>query len=304
MHTNLAARRIGTVIPFPWFLSKGRVMMMTLRRERPPAAAPRAPGRESEQSFDAAFVALLPTVRAFARRLAKSDADDIAQGAILRAWAAHSSYAPGTNLKAWLLTILHNQVYSEARRNGRTEAMAPEIIENILVYHDDPASRGVLDAFMLLPEDEREILMLAGPGGLTYQEMAARFACPVCAVKSRLSRARASLAHRLAVVKKPAGRKLQRRSAVAGRTRPLERRGSEPDSPAGTGSRDDQRSCYRRKAGPGLQTTDGGCVRASVSAEEKGGGNAGWIVHDVSHDPVSSSSSPSRTLRSYSRTLR
>jgi RNA polymerase sigma-70 factor (ECF subfamily) len=307
MLINLAARRIGTVIPFPWFLSKGRVMMMTLRRERPPAAAPTAPGRETEQSFDAAFVALLPMVRAFARPLAKSNADDIAQGTILRAWAARSSYTPGTNLKAWLRTILHNHVYSEARRNGRTEAMAHDIIENILVSHDDPASREVLDAVRLLPEDEHEILMLAGPGGLTCQEMAARFACAVgavCAVKSRLSRARASLAHRLAVVKKPAGRKLQTRYAVAGRTRPLERRGSEPDSPAGTGSRDDQRSCYRRKAGPGLETANGGCVRASVRAEEKGGGNAGWIVHDVSHDPVSSSSSPSRTLRSYSRTLR
>ena len=209
-------------------------MMMTLRRERPPGAAPRAPGRETEQSFDAAFVAL-PMVRAFARRLAKSNADDIAQGAILRAWAARSSYTPGTNLKAWLRTILHNHVYSEARRNVRTEAMVPDIIENILVSHDDPASREVREAVMLLSEDEREILMLAGPGGLTYQEMAARFACPVGAVgavKSRLSRARASLEHRLAVVKKPAGRKLQTRSAVADRTRPLERGGSEPDSPA------------------------------------------------------------------------
>jgi RNA polymerase sigma-70 factor (ECF subfamily) len=117
MHINRAARRIGTVIPAPSFLSKGRVMMMTLQRERPAAAAPGAPGRESEQSFDAAFVALLSTVRAFARWLAKSNADDIAQGAILRAWAARSSYTPGTNLKAWLMTILHNHVYSEARRN-------------------------------------------------------------------------------------------------------------------------------------------------------------------------------------------
>jgi RNA polymerase sigma-70 factor (ECF subfamily) len=236
MHINRAARRIGTVIPVPSFFSKGRVMMITLRQERPPAAAPRAPGRESEQSFEAGFVALLPTVRAFARRLAKSNADDIAQGAILRAWAARSSYTPGTNLKAWLLTILHNHFYSEARRNGRTEAMAPEIIENILVYHDDPASREelreVLEAVTLLPEDEREILMLAGPGGLTYQEIAARFACPVGTVKSRLSRARASLAHRVVTLKKPAGRKLQTRSAIARQTRPLERRGSEPDGPA------------------------------------------------------------------------
>ena len=87
-------------------------MMMTLRRERPPAAASRVPGRETRQSFDAAFVAMLPTVRAHARRPAKSNADHIARGAILRARAARSSYTPGTNLKAWLLSILHNHFYS------------------------------------------------------------------------------------------------------------------------------------------------------------------------------------------------
>ncbi len=99
MHINHAARRIGTVNPAPSFFSKGWVMMVTLQREQPPAAAPRAPGRETEQTFDAAFVALLPTVRGYARRLAKSNGDDIAPGTILRAWAARGSYTPGTNLR-------------------------------------------------------------------------------------------------------------------------------------------------------------------------------------------------------------
>jgi hypothetical protein len=91
IHANHDGHRIGAVIPVPSFLPKGPVMMMTLRCERPPAAASRVPGRETRQSFDAAFVAILPTVRAHARRPAKSNVDHIAQGAILRARAARSS---------------------------------------------------------------------------------------------------------------------------------------------------------------------------------------------------------------------
>lgn len=110
--------------------------------------------------------------------------------------------------------------------------MAPDIIENVLVFYDDHASHEVLEAVRLLPEDAREILMLAGREELTYQEMAARFGYAVGTVQSRLSRARANLARRLAAMKKPMGRKLQTRSAGARRTRPSERGGNEPHSPA------------------------------------------------------------------------
>jgi RNA polymerase sigma-70 factor (ECF subfamily) len=112
VHTNHDGHRIGAVIPVSSLFPKRPVVMIRLRRERPVAAAPGVPGRETWQSFDAASVALLPTVRAYARRPAKSNADHIARGAILRARAARSSYTPGTNLKAWLLTILHNHFYS------------------------------------------------------------------------------------------------------------------------------------------------------------------------------------------------
>lgn len=81
--------------------------------------------------------------------------------------------------------------------------MAPDIIENVLVFYDDHASHEVLEAVRLLPEDAREILMLAGREELTYQEMAARFGYAVGTVQSRLSRARANLARRLAAMKKP-----------------------------------------------------------------------------------------------------
>ena len=90
----------------------------------------------------------------------------------------------------------------------------------------------MLEAFMLLPEGEREILMLAGPGGLTYQEMAARFARADGTMKSSLRRARASLVHSLAVVKTRPGRKPQERSAAARRIWISDRRGCEPDRPA------------------------------------------------------------------------
>lgn len=111
-----------------------------------------------------------------------------------------------------------------------------DIVGNILVFHDDPASheelREVLEAFMLLPEGESEILMLAGPGGLTYQEMAARFVRADGTMKSSLRRARASLVHSLAVVKTRPGRKPQERSAAARRIGISDRRGCEPDRPA------------------------------------------------------------------------
>jgi predicted RNA polymerase sigma factor len=89
-----------------------------------------------------------------------------------------------------------------------------------------------LEAVTLLPEDERKILMLAGPGGLTCQELAARFARADGTMKSSLRRARASLAHSLAVVKKPPGAQAQQRSAAAHRIGISGRRGCEPNRPA------------------------------------------------------------------------
>lgn len=121
-------------------------------------------------------------------------------------------------------------------RRAAAHGQGPGIIGNIRASHDDPAShaelREVLQAVTLLPEDQCEILMLAGPGGLTYREMAARFASADGKMTNSLGRVRASLAHSLALVKKPPGRKPQERTAAARRIGISDRRGCEPDRPA------------------------------------------------------------------------
>ena len=123
--------------------------------------------------------------------------EDLAQDAMLKAWRSRTSYERGTNMKAWAFTILRNQFVSEGRRAWRTTPLDPEIAENSLVANDDPhAGEELLDvrnAMMRLPDAQREVLILAGPAGLTYEEVARICGCAVGTVKSRVSRARSSL---------------------------------------------------------------------------------------------------------------
>ena len=81
-----------------------------------------AADRESadDETFKAGLLELIPFLRAFARSLCGNTdmADDLAQEALVKAWQSRSSFAAGTNLKAWLFTILRNQFYSDRRRAG------------------------------------------------------------------------------------------------------------------------------------------------------------------------------------------
>ena len=142
-------------------------------------------------------------MRAFAISLAgPARGEDLAQDAMLRAWKARANYQRGTNMKAWTFTILRNQFVSEGRRAWRTMPLDPEVAENTLVANDDPhAVEELLDvrnAMMRLPVIQREALILAGPAGLTYEEVAKIFGCAIGTVKSRVSRARSSLVALLA----------------------------------------------------------------------------------------------------------
>jgi RNA polymerase sigma-70 factor, ECF subfamily len=82
---------------------------------------PASPSSGAALQFKRDFVALIPQLCAFSRRLCRSHefADDMAQEALAKAWRARDQFKPGTSLKAWLFTILRNQVYSEARRAWR-----------------------------------------------------------------------------------------------------------------------------------------------------------------------------------------
>jgi RNA polymerase sigma-70 factor, ECF subfamily len=153
-----------------------------------------------DEAFKAELAGLIPHLRAFARSLCgnATAADDLAQEAMLKAWKARASYQSGTNLKAWTFTILRNLFYSEKRRSWRRQQLDPEVAEATLVANDDPSSAMDLLALRtgltVLPEDQREALILVGAGGLSYEETAEICGCAVGTIKSRVSRARKALA--------------------------------------------------------------------------------------------------------------
>jgi RNA polymerase sigma-70 factor (ECF subfamily) len=103
----------------------------------------------------------------------------------------------GTNLKAWLFTILRNEFYSQMRKRGREVQDSDGIMTARLAVH--PAQHGQLDlkdfrsALERLPEDQREAIILIGASGFSYEEAAEICGCAVGTIKSRVSRARSKL---------------------------------------------------------------------------------------------------------------
>jgi RNA polymerase sigma-70 factor (ECF subfamily) len=154
---------------------------------------------ETEETFKNELVAAIPHLRAFARSLCNdpSQADDLAQEALAKAWKARDSFEPGTSIKAWTFMILRNQFYSEKRRSWRTAPLDVEMAENTLLANDDPtAPLDLLElraALAKLPDDQREALILVGAGGMAYEEAAQVCQCAVGTIKSRVSRARRAL---------------------------------------------------------------------------------------------------------------
>lgn len=152
-----------------------------------------------DDAFRDELTALIPHMRAFARSLCRdrTQADDLAQDALHRAWKSRASYEPGTNLKAWTFMILRNQFISDRRRSWRSTHLDPEVAERTLVATDNPMAALELDevrrAMHQLPDDQREALILIGVAGLAYDEVAMICGCPEGTIKSRVSRARQRL---------------------------------------------------------------------------------------------------------------
>jgi RNA polymerase sigma-70 factor (ECF subfamily) len=151
------------------------------------------------------LLATLPSLRAFAISLCgrTSRADDLVQETLVKAWANLASFRPGSNMIAWLYTILRNEYYSEFRKrryevgdeDGRHAARmaARPTQEGHMQYLD---FRAALDR---LAPDHREALILVGASGLSYEDAAARCNCAVGTMKSRVNRARVRLAEMLAL---------------------------------------------------------------------------------------------------------
>jgi RNA polymerase sigma-70 factor (ECF subfamily) len=162
--------------------------------------APERP-RLSAEDFRVELEPLIPQVRAFARFLCQSErarADDLAQEALMRAWQARDSFAPGTQMRAWLFVIVRNLFYSERRRAWRVvaydETAAERTLQTNAVQNEQLELDDVRRALALVPDDQREAMVLVSAGGLSYEEAANICGCAVGTIKSRVNRGRKALA--------------------------------------------------------------------------------------------------------------
>src|SRR5215207_5927345 len=159
----------------------------------------------SQPSIRSGLLAAIPSLRAFAIALTNdvSRADDLVQETILRAWQNHERFEPGSNLSAWLFTILRNLFYSHLRRMKREVADSDgSYAAQLRTAPDQEASVIVKDMWRALgelPPDQREALLLVGAEGMSYDEAARICGVAVGTIKSRVNRARRRLAEHLGI---------------------------------------------------------------------------------------------------------
>jgi RNA polymerase sigma-70 factor (ECF subfamily) len=152
-----------------------------------------------------AVLAAVPSLRAFAISLSGNvdRADDLVQETLLRALANIDSFQPGSNMPAWLFTILRNLFRSEYRKRRREVEDADGSYAQSL--KSQPEQTGHIEfqefrqALAKLPPDQREALILVGASGFSYEEAADICGCAVGTIKSRVNRARARLADMLSI---------------------------------------------------------------------------------------------------------
>lgn len=142
----------------------------------------------------------LPAMRAFALSLTRNSAaaDDLVQDAVVKAWSNFDKFQQGTNMRAWLFTILRNSFYSHLRKRRREVEDVDGVHSGALFVEASQSEhirmREFRHALGLLPEDQREALVLVGAAGYSYEETAEICGCAVGTIKSRVNRARRKLA--------------------------------------------------------------------------------------------------------------
>lgn len=170
----------------------------------------------------------IPELRAFAISLCgNSDrAADLVQETLSRAWARIDTYRPGS-MVAWLITILRNVFYSEYRKRRREVADSDGIHTESLVSAASQTGAvelgELLRALAKLPPQKREALILVGAAGFSYDEAAKICGCAVGTIKSRVNRARATLAEDLLKTGTTAAGRARRVSGKSAQARQIER---------------------------------------------------------------------------------
>jgi len=158
-----------------------------------------------DPSLREAVLGAVPKLRAFAISLCGNvdRADDLVQETLLRALANIDSFQRGTNMSAWLFTILRNHFHSEYRKRRREVEDGDGSYAETLKSQPDQTARLELqefrEALAKLPPDQREALILVGASGFSYEETADICGCAVGTIKSRVNRARTRLADLMSI---------------------------------------------------------------------------------------------------------
>lgn len=171
--------------------------------------------------FNALVEREIPRLRRYARALTRSAdrADDLVQETLLRAISKSHLWQTGTDIRAWLFTIMHNHYVNMVRRAMRDEATVDiEQMSSSLVAVTDPTSSSQLreleESLGRLPGEQREVILLVGLEGMSYETAAKVLSVPVGTVRSRLSRGRDAL-RRLMGLPEKAARPVEAPSAAA-----------------------------------------------------------------------------------------
>jgi RNA polymerase sigma-70 factor (ECF subfamily) len=160
---------------------------------------PPKPGA-ADQYLREQIVAVIPRLERYARVLTRdvTAADDLVQDCLARALEKIHMWQPGTDLRAWLFTILYRQYISHARRDARRRegGELPESHRSLALSANQTARlelRDLESALAKLPEEQRTVILLVGLEGMAYDEAASVVKIPVGTVRSRVARGRESL---------------------------------------------------------------------------------------------------------------
>ena len=155
--------------------------------------------------------AAIPALRRYARALTRNaeTADDLVQDTLVRALAKQHLWEPGTNLRAWLFTLMHNQHVNNVRRPAREAIqLDEEEMSGALIATTDPTAscqlRELENALARLRPEEREVILLVGLEGMRYDDTARILDIPIGTVRSRLFRGREALRKLLDMDPEPA----------------------------------------------------------------------------------------------------
>jgi RNA polymerase sigma-70 factor (ECF subfamily) len=181
-------------------LSHARQLVLVRRTRRARSALQLSHGSPVETPLRDQILELLPNLRAFAFSLTNDPirVDDLVQDTFLRAWANIDRFECGSNLGAWLFTILRHTFYTEHRKRRR-EVEDPEgvYVARLKVLPEQEAALAMDElrsALVHLPRSHREALLLVGVEGMTYEEVASLQGVAVGTIKSRVNRSRTQLA--------------------------------------------------------------------------------------------------------------